>query len=701
MASAQEYAAWLQSNPDLKGSEDYKTVERALQYVQQVPQEKPVERSADYKRGRTESGGMARGAMSVLNGPLLGFGDEVLGAAGGLYDTLVKGGEFGKNYRANRDYVRGAQDVESENNPWITGITQTALSAPMSLLGLPGTVGRAASMVGLPGVGSRLAARAAMSAKTPPMSVTRQAFNAAGSGALYGGASGAGNSTAEDLSGVAGDAAGGAAAGATLGGGAVPVVRGVMGAAGNVGARFSDSVAGRYAKEKVAQAFMRDATGTEFVNGISNPMDRARQRLNRLGEPAVLADAGGQNTRQLLDTMAMLPGATKQAAEEMIHTRQAGRAGRMIDAADSAMGNNGQRLAPTLQGLIDQRSAAASPLYDQLRRVTVQEPSPQLQEMVFAAHELGATSLGKQIAGARLKSFSLNPEMPFNWNMSDLDHVKRGLDQIVSRETNEAGKMSALGAAVNDLNTKLKNELDKLTTNTLTGESLYKKARDAFSGPSTLIDAAKKGKAAISQQEAGIQATLHGMSDSERHAFRVGAFEALREKLGGSVAGRTEVINMWQNPAMREKLQALFGSQRAFREFASQAAAEGRLKGLESVGRGSQTASRHFAAGDLDNPALEGAGSAIAGVAKSSPLSALAGAKNMWNAVKTPEAVRDEIGRILLSGKRDPLLPGPPTAEQNIEAIRDLVRRMNERRGVAARGMGLFMGSDHPVIFGP
>ena len=56
--------------------------------------------------------GAARGLISVLQGPTLGFADEILGGIGGAYDALTKGGGYLPNYRANRDYLRGAAEYE-------------------------------------------------------------------------------------------------------------------------------------------------------------------------------------------------------------------------------------------------------------------------------------------------------------------------------------------------------------------------------------------------------------------------------------------------------------------------------------------------------------------------------------------------------------------------------------------------------------
>jgi len=419
-------------------------------------------------------------------------------------------------------------------------------------------------------------------------------------------------------------------------------------------------------------------------SGASNPITQASSRLNKLGDGAVIADAGGQNTKSLLDLLATLPGKTKDATNTLIHDRQSGRAGRLIDPADNALNTNGQRLSGTIDDLVTARTTAAAPLYQQLRQISVQ-PSFNLQAIVKTADDLGATALGREMATARQQPFTLDSRAPNSWGMGDLDHIKQGLDQVLSsrKALNPDGSLTPIGHAYLSLKDKLVAELDNATLNPQTGASLYKSARDAFAGPSALIDAAKAGQSSISKNEAAIAQMTGKLSDSERKAFQVGAFEALREKLGRSEGGRIEVIDMWKTPAVSDKLKALFGDERAFREFAATAAKEGRLKGMESVGRGSQTAARQYAAGDLDMGALKEAGSAVTSAASGNLAGALSGAANAWNRVKTPEATRNAMGQILMSGGT--------TGQNRLASMTGLTERINAQHANVNSLTGLFL----------
>jgi len=214
--------------------------------------------SKDYQAGKQAPGAL-QGALSVLNGPTLGFGDEIAGAVGGAYDTLVKGGNLADNYRGNRDFARGAQDNQREVNPWTTGITQLAASLPLGAVKLLGAAAPAAGAV------------------AKPVNMLGQMLGAAGMGATYGGVSGAGNSTAGSVGGMAQDAGIGALTGAALSGAAIPVTR-MAGAVGsNVAQRVSSASAGRAAEEKVAEALVRDGRGSVVSCNRAHPTPSRRR----------------------------------------------------------------------------------------------------------------------------------------------------------------------------------------------------------------------------------------------------------------------------------------------------------------------------------------------------------------------------------------------------------------------------------------
>lgn len=620
-------------------------------------------KSDAYKKGRAESDPLFRGIANTINGPTFGFGDEISGAVLSAPLSLVRGqGISGipQGYRDVRDFVRGAQDQYKEDFPIGSTATQLAASAPTIMTNPLGAVATRAAPANV--------TRWVNAPRTGATGLAVRSGIAGASGAGYGGITGAGESTADDLMGLTLDTGKGALVSGALGAAAPGVGALGMGAYGQIGPRLSENAAMNFARQKVAEAFSRDGRGSVFESGVSNAGSQAAAKFARLGPEARIVDAGGQNTRQLLDTTATLPGRTKNLVENAIHERQATRGGRLIQAADEQMGVNGQRLNEGVQGWADSRRMQATPLYAELRQMTI-NPTENLAGVVQAANSLGAGTAARRIATAERVPFTLNPQGPNQWSMRDLDLLKQGMDDLIARNTDAAtGSVTPFGRSLVNLNNALKSELDQLTTRS-DGTSLYRAARDAYAGPSALIDAANTGRRVFQQDEAAIRQAMNGLAGSEAEAFRLGAFEALRGKLG-KMSGQTEILNMWRDSATREKLQAVFGSERNFRQFAATAGREQRLKGLEQVGRGSQTASRQYGAGDLDiNPALQAATAATQG----SPTGLLAAGANIWNRVRTPERTRDQIGQLLLS--RDPvtmreleLLTPLVTAERNRRA---------------------------------
>ena len=93
----------------------------------------PSGKSAAYKEGRSSNGSL-QGLITSVNGPLLGFADEALGALGAPLKSLVTGRSVGDEYRELRDSYRGMQDQYSADHPYMTPASQIAASAPLGVI---------------------------------------------------------------------------------------------------------------------------------------------------------------------------------------------------------------------------------------------------------------------------------------------------------------------------------------------------------------------------------------------------------------------------------------------------------------------------------------------------------------------------------------------------------------------------------------
>lgn len=601
-----------------------------------------------------------QGFINALQGPTFGFLDELAGLGGAAVGAVANltpygdGKSLSENYTGTRDQVRAATNQFRQDYPVTATTTNMMASAPM-IFGAPqtlpaGMVPRVAGMVPRTAQGIL-------------------------SGGLYSGVQGAGESNADSVGGVLADAGKDAAIGLAAGG-ALTLGGNAVGAVGsNIAQRFAPAAATQAAREKVAESIVRDARGV----GENNPLLQANARLNtlqgRVGNEATVADSAGQSANSLLDLVATLPGRTKDAAERLIRGRQAGRGERLMNAADEALGTNGVGYKSVLDGLQGLKNAAYTPLYNKASMMPISR-TPELSDIVSrpvvqqAIEQANINRLNKNLPAIIDEAGNLKGNLPFSvW-----DDIKRGLDDVagkIKRGTVDTSKeKSTLSAAV-DSKQALVSEIDRQTG------GLYRKMLNSFSGPSAMQDAIESGRQAMKQDIFDVAETMGGMNQSELRAFRVGVLQAVRDK-AGTEAGQTSLLKMWKESATSDRLKQIFGND--YREFSAAVAAEARLKRLENVGRGSKTSAMQYAANDLDTPAIGDVASAANGAMSGRIGQAVTGAMNVWNRVKTPEEVRNEIGRILM-------MRGPQ-AQQELADMATVMQQVRDARMRNAARLG-------------
>lgn len=599
-------------------------------------------------------------AMTAMQGPTLGFADELAGLVGGGA-ALVRGESPSKGYQQARDVYRSGVESYKEEQPIGGAVAQGVASLPLGML----NIGRSVA----PNVGPVL--------------------RSMGSGLGFGIVGGAGE--AKELEDIPQEAATSGATSAVLGGATElgmkavrPVKQMITSQAGRVvpeGVReYFGTSSVDLARRRVAQAMLRDGATT----------DQVAARMAKLGDDAILAESSGYNTRDLLDTMATLPGRTKNYTEQFIRNRQAQRGGRIAEAAETQLSPTGARLADSVESLITKRDVEATPLYDQLKTVSV-TLDDDLKQILDASKKLGAFARAEKISTGLREPFTLKDiKNATDVSMPDLDKVKRGLDDIITSKAsvNDRGEINEFGRSVVKLKQDFLKRLDDMTMDSETGKSLYKSARDAYAGPSALISAAELGRTVINKPAATIRTLVKDMSDSELESFRVGAYEGLRD-LAGTQSGQTRLLNMWKEPATQERLKEIFPSERSFREFASTIAAEARKKEIQSVGRGSQTAGREARMEDVNLENLKDTVN-MAAAAKTMDIGSLVNMlSNNMTRTGLPEPVRNEIGKILMS---------KATSGDEMRMLRNAMEKMKREQEVQASTSGLIGSQLTPAV---
>jgi hypothetical protein len=598
-------------------------------------------------------------AMTALQGPTLGFADELAGLVGGGA-ALIQGQSPSQGYQQARDIYRSGVQSYQEEMPIGAAVSQGVASLPLGMLNL----GRSIA----PNVGPVL--------------------RSIGSGLGFGIVGGAGE--AKELEDVAAEAAKTGATSAVLGGvtevgmkAVRPIKQAITSQAGRIIPESLRDYIGTssvdLARRRVAQAMLRDGATTDQVSA----------RMSKLGDDAILAESSGYNTRDLLDTMATLPGRTKNYTEQFIRNRQSQLGKRITGEAETQLSPSGARLADSVESLMTKRDVEATPLYNQLKTVSI-TLDDDLKQILDASKKLGAFARAEKISTALQEPFALKDvKKTVDASMPDLDKVKRGLDDLINSKSslNERGDFNEFGRAVIQLKKNLVSRLDDMTMDSETGKSLYSSARNAYAGPSALISAAELGRTVINKPATTIRTLVRDMSDSELESFRVGAYEGLRD-LAGTQSGQTRLLNMWREPATQERLKEIFPSERSFREFASTVAAEARKKEIQSVGRGSGTAGREARMEDVNIENLKDTVN-MAAAAKTMDIGSLV---NMLSSnikrTAMPEPVRNEIGRILMS---------KATSGDEIRMLRNAMEKMKREQEVQASTSGLIGSQLTPV----
>lgn len=627
---------------------------KSAQAKPQPAQKLPTPAEAAFESGR-------RGGMAALQGPTFGFADEALAALnalGGSLGQAAAGGEFNPvdQYRNRRDQFRRETKQFEQDRPILSTATQAAASAPTMLLGAPAKVG-----VGL----------------LPTIAA------GAKSGALFGGIGGLGASEADTVGEMAIDTAMGAGTSAAFGS-AVPVVgAGIRRMNANPtlgrsvgsflpGAPKPTSTAGgrRYAEEKVAEAFIRDTAGKQTAE---NAARRAESMTRAMGPGSRAVDIGRENTMRLLDTQVQLPGKAANLASRAISERQQGIGNRIISSAARSLKAQGVNYADEMAAREAEKAAVSKPFYDQLKGVkfTVDDDLATILKR-GEDYVAGAEKIAK-IEGrpAVLGGVSAGSEV----SLDSLNVLKGSLFDAAESAKREGNKK--LAGALTSLRIALKDKIDDLSPKDEQGRSIARVADELWSGAESDRAALEMGRRAMKEDVISLADEMRGMSQSEAEAYRIGAAQSIRE-LAGTQAGQTKLLKQWREPGTSEKLKIIFGDE--YKTFVKTLTREGKMKDMERVRGGSNTASRLANQADLDTSAVEGAVALTqAGGAGALPL--LGTGARMLGKVATPEPVRDDIAQILL---------GDPN---KIPSIIRMMQGVQEQRARTAAGAGAFSGA--------
>ena len=618
------------------------------------------EESPSMRAGReymgTEGGRDVAAIASAMQGPTFGFLDELAGAGAAAFGAPFSDKSMGERYKSARDYVRGMTEQFGKEYPITGAITRGMTAAPTAMIPL-GAATQAATMM-------TPAARIAQALK---------------GGAITGAAGGLGESTAKDVSGMAGDTALGATMGGVLGAGG-QATGGVLGAAGGqIAQRMMPPVAADAARMRLAEALFRDVRPGSILEKPgyqSTPATKAVARLETLGPEARIADVGGQNVTALIDLLAALPGKAKEMVRTAATQRIKSRGERMAGAAEDATGiTKGFKEAE--DAFIAEQAAKAAPLYEQLQgmSVRVDDSLHKLIQRAPAAWK-AAQDLARLEGKPPLDLSKIKPGDDLSFEA--LDTLKKTL-WTIGEQKKVNFKATAESRAIDNLRNELTRKLDDFSPKDQQGNSIYKAARDAFAGPAEAQAALQRGREVLRENGVYLPSVIKDMSTGELDAFKAGAVQAVRD-MAGSVAGQNKLLNAWKEAKTSDPLRLAFGNN--FRRFATEMRVERRLKEFESSGLGSQTFGRQAAAEELG--ALGDVGRGAMDVGRGNLVGAVQNFGNALSARQMPEPTRNKLAEMLLKQG--------PAAKMELQDLDRFIQQINAQRARRAGMTGAATG---------
>lgn len=609
--------------------------------------------------------GAAKGLISTANAATLGLGGQAYGLAGGVGEYL-EGGDFSKGYTENRDLIHAIEKSYKDEYPNIAMGTGIAASLPLTMFNpLPmKAMGTAANALTTGQKTARVLANAG-----------RAGVTAAGYGAI----SGLGNSDANNVSGILQDSQNSALYSGIAGGLSYGALAGAGGVGRNLYQRtpLGKASSAKFADLKVAEALARDAEGKLFnatVNQPSSIIDEAGNmaaaRLNRLPEGTPLASSSGGNLLDLTDIAAISGGATKQAVARKQHELAAKESLRMRGDASRALGTGRPDYNETIDNFVFAAKTKSAPYYAQLKgyqypiddelRKVISRASP-----FFARSNLGAHI--DDMGGAKLEE-ALNPSVT-HISHEKLQLLKQSLQSAEDGFKSPINPDKMMASKVSNLRHDLIKKLDELSPKTPTGQSVHRLADDAFGGEMQLKNAVEQGRLIFREDAMNIRDSLKTMSQSEKDAFRMGAYQAIVDKTGRE-NGVNELTKLFKNQATQDRLKAVFGSD--YRKFASKLAAEFELKKFQRVAGGSQTATRQQGLNDIELSPLRDASEGVGALASGSARGAINPLTRLWQGMSVPESVRTQIGKtLLLEGQQ---------AQNKLKTLNDIVKQVNQQK---------------------
>jgi hypothetical protein len=317
------------------------------------------------------------------------------------------------------------------------------------------------------------------------------------------------------------------------------------------------------AQRKLAEALSRDNATPSRVSA----------RLKELGPQGMLVDAAGENVTGLGRAAATIPGPAKERAGQALHGRAMGQGTRITKKINQTL--SPEDFYGSQDKFLEKLRSNAGDLYPQAYKKGAQLESkklesifkrPVMQDAMKEAADLASiegrrlapidpelTKAAKMLVSSGKISPKSIPKGGIARGISTeaVDDMKRGLDALIERETNDlTGRLTKRGAAIAGLKREMLAEVDKLNP-------AYAKARKVYGGDAEVLKALKDGRDALKMDPEAITRKLSGMSDAAQKSYRAGAARAIKDVVEKTGDTNNAAAKLFGNELVRKKLRAL------------------------------------------------------------------------------------------------------------------------------------------------
>jgi hypothetical protein len=543
-----------------------------------------------------QTGALKAAALGASQGLTFGFGDELYGAGKGAVSAITGGG-FSDAYAKGRDEARAAQKQAAADQPvaYYGGEIAGGVALPFGAARVAGVAARAAPAAMEPVAGAARTLGFGQLAANSGANLGARTVAGVREGAAYGAAYGLGQGEG-GVAERAANSASGAALGGAFGAAAPALVDGVSAVARGlstpVRAAMNPQAVGR---EKLAEALMRDVSGEaaaqpgyrEAFQRLTNRMDAA----DDAGKNMMLADFGGENTRNLLRSAANTQSTGAERLRKRLDTRQGNQWHRINVDVDRHLG--GLDYGAQNTALAAQQADDAGRAYGAAYNTPV-SPAAATQIVEFIGSRPYMQRLydltQQNVRGMRGTNADLNP-----WEM--LHRTRMQIDtQLRNLRSGQPDPVANWTA--NDLQ-RLRTEFSGLLG---THNGRFRAANERFADQEAILNAAEDGfdtfKNLPLEQLAERMQQAAQAGPAVAQAFRRGSGRAIiGDVMRGNVT-RDRTENIFSSPDMQQRLEIIFPTRQQFREFQRSLVLEAKMADTRKAVQGGPTTAKQLAQAD-------------------------------------------------------------------------------------------------------